>query len=103
MGSTKEVLERDSVQIRYVASAEQAADIFTKAVVPGKSDHALELLNIVDPNSSGAKPYDGAKIQLRTRTDIAVSPELPNSVSSGDTDAAGCGAFGGERRLKMSM
>ena len=55
VGSIKEVLERDSVQIRSVASAEQAADVFTKAVAPAKWEHALDLLNIVDPDSPGAK------------------------------------------------
>ena len=86
LGSIKEVLERDSVQIRYIASAEQAADVFTKAVAPANWEHALDLLKIVDPDSSGAKTYDGAKVESRIRV---------KSSDSGDNDPVEPGAFGG--------
>eukprot|EP00973_Karenia_brevis_P018408 2523825-Karenia_brevis.AAC.1 len=34
LGSIKEVLDRDSVSLRYIISADRAADIFTKPVAP---------------------------------------------------------------------
>ena len=75
LGSIKEVLDRDSVQIRYVASAEQAADIFTKAVAPQKWEHALTLLNIVEPDSKAEKP----KVEGPASRVPPKSPEVPKS------------------------
>ena len=43
LGSIKEVLEREPVSIEYIKTDEQAADVFTKALVPMKWDNALKL------------------------------------------------------------
>ena len=80
LGSIEEVLDRDSVTIRYVASAEQAADVFTKAVAPTKWEHALEMLNILDADASGAKSYDGAVPSSRIKSDPVVAPEFPGGL-----------------------
>ena len=78
-----------------MASAEQAADIFTKAVIPGKWDHALELLNLVDPSSSGAKPYDGAKIVPKAKKDIVGA--LPES----EFEVDDCGGLSGTSDVNL--
>ena len=47
LGSISEQLEEGTgVEIEYVDTAEQAADIFTKALVPQKWDRAIKLLGI---------------------------------------------------------
>ena len=46
LGSIAEVLEEDDVEIEYVDTNLQAADIFTKALPPQKWDNALKLLGM---------------------------------------------------------
>ena len=56
-------------------SAERAADIFTKAVVPQKWEHARTLLNIVGPNSTVDKP----KVERPASRAPPRSREIPKS------------------------
>ena len=46
LGSIKEVLDTDLVNIAYVDTTLQAADIFTKALAPAKWENALALLGL---------------------------------------------------------
>ena len=46
LGSVKEVIDHDTVELRYCESAKQCADIFTKQLQPNKWDNALSLLGI---------------------------------------------------------
>ena len=52
----------------------------------GKWNHALDLLNIVDPKSSGAKPYDGANIESQTKKQFSTRAALPKFDGTGDAD-----------------
>ena len=47
LGSLQEIFEEDTSSVlEYVETEKQAADIFTKALVPAKRPHALALLGI---------------------------------------------------------
>ena len=46
LGSICEIFENEACEISYVATDEQAADIFTKCLEPIKWDNALELLGM---------------------------------------------------------
>ena len=82
LGSIREVLDRDSVKIWYIASAEQAVDIFTKAVIPQNWEHAFDLLNIVDDaEGKGASSSPAGHNK-------SVMPNPPAVPSAGDTAPA---------------
>ena len=46
LGSVYEVVEQENVDLKYVDTLLQAADIFTKALGPNKWDNALALLGL---------------------------------------------------------
>ena len=46
MGSIAEVIEEDDVDLEYVETNSQAADILTKALPPQEWDNALRLLGM---------------------------------------------------------
>ena len=45
LGSVKEVIEMPEINLNYIVTDEQAADIFTKALAPAKWPNAIELLH----------------------------------------------------------
>ena len=51
LGSVHEGIEEHGVQLEYVESAKQAADIFTKDLTPAKWPNAIWLLGFGDKNS----------------------------------------------------
>ena len=46
LGSVKEVLDEHNVELQYIETTKQCADIFTKALTPCKWPHAVGLLGI---------------------------------------------------------
>ena len=53
LGSVYEIVEQPEVEISYVRSEHQAADIFTKELAPMKWNNALSLFNVVAPGEGG--------------------------------------------------
>ena len=47
LASIKELLDTEPITLDYVVTDEQAADIFTKALVPAKWDNAIKLLGML--------------------------------------------------------
>ena len=75
LGSVKEVLDQGNVELEYIPSEEQRADIFTKALPPNKWPHALEMLGI----STAPTPASGATVTNAAAT--------PNKAQDGASDA----------------
>ena len=50
LSSIKEAVDNDNIELRYVETEQQAADVFTKALCPMKWPAAMEMLG-VKPNS----------------------------------------------------
>ena len=46
LSSIKEAIDNDNVELRYVETEQQAADVFTKALCPLKWPAAMEMLGI---------------------------------------------------------
>ena len=51
LASTYDVFQDPSVDLMYVNTKEQVADIFTKAIAPQHWDHALRLMGMLSPAS----------------------------------------------------
>ena len=50
LSSIKEAIDNDNVELRYVETEQQAADVFTKALCPQKWPAAMEMLGIMTHN-----------------------------------------------------
>ena len=60
LASIKEVFEAGDAEIDYVKTDEQAADVFTKALVPAKWQNAMELLGLKDRSPAAKADKRGA-------------------------------------------
>lgn len=58
LGSVKEVLDEHNVELQYIETTKQCADIFTKALTPCKWPHAVGLLGIKTGTSEIATPAE---------------------------------------------
>ena len=50
LSSIKEAIDNDNVELQYVETEQQAADVFTKALCPQKWPVAMEMLGIMTHN-----------------------------------------------------
>ena len=47
LSSIKEAVDHDNIELRYVETEQQAADVFTKALCPMKWPAAMEMLGVM--------------------------------------------------------
>ena len=76
IGSIKEVIDREDVDLSYIRSKYQAADIFTKILPPLKWIPALEMLNMRRDPDKG-ESFKKAQLALDAIVDLLSPPEDP--------------------------
>ena len=77
LASLKEQFDQENILLEYVGTLEQAADIFTKALEPAKSEAALRMLGVVAfSGTGGSSKFRGAPHPPQQQQQQQQQPQL---------------------------
>ena len=100
LASVYEQFEDPCIELQYVKSAEQVADIFTKALAPQHWDHALDLLGVrrLEPSTTqasgptgGNAPEEGQEQPKRASAACGIPQQAGHHASEASDVASGAG------------